>query len=123
MKNNKNFNGMSYRQVQRSNSENKIKLQSEELQLLRNSGFKNIGWDKVIQLHVKIQELLDSPYRLNWTLSELFVEAERIGNKYQSPAEIMEFEQHFTAISQEIEVEIDRCFPDTVLEIIDFSKR
>jgi hypothetical protein len=118
----KEFNGMSYRQVQRSNSGNKSKITSEEVELLKNSGYKNVRWEKVTQLYLKIQEMLTSPYRENWSLDELFLEADRIGLKYQSVDEIATFEQQFTMLSQEIDDEIDRHFPDTEVEIIDFSR-
>ena len=116
------FNGMGYRQVQRSNSDNKAKITSEEIELLKNSGYKNVGWEKVTQLNLKLQEMLTSPYRENWSLDELFLEADRIGQKYQSADEIATFEKQFTILSQEIDDEIDRHFPDTQVEIIDFSK-
>jgi hypothetical protein len=118
----KEFNGMGYRQVQRSNSDNKAKMQSEEVQLLKNSGYKNVGWEKVTQLYLKIQEMSISHYSENWSLSELFVEADRIGRKYQSADEIATFEKQVTMLSQEIDDEIDRCFPDTEVETIDFSR-
>ena len=118
----KEFNGMNYRQVQRSNSDRKIELKSTEIQLLKNIGCKNVGWEKVTQLYLKIQEMLTSPYRDNWSLDELFLEADRIGNKYQSADEITTFEQKFTTLSQEINDEIERHFPDTQIEIIDFSR-
>jgi hypothetical protein len=118
----KEFNGMGYRQVQRSNSDNKAKMQSEEVQLLKNSGYKNVGWEKVTQLYLKIQEMSISPYLENWSLDELFLEADRIGRKYQSVDEIVTFEKQFTMLSQEIDDEIDRCFPDTEVEKIDFSR-
>ena len=118
----KEFNGMNYRQVQRSNSDRKIELKSTEIQLLKNIGCKNVGWKKVTQLYLKIQEMLTSPYRDNWSLDELFLEADRIGNKYQSVDEITTFEQQFTILSHEINDEIERHFPDTQIEIIDFSR-
>ena len=118
----KEFNGMNYRQVQRSNSDRKIELKSTEIQLLKNIGCKNVGWKKVTQLYLKIQEMLTSPYRDNWSLDELFLEADRIGNKYQSVDEITTFEQQFTILSHEINDEIERHFPDTQTEIIDFSR-
>jgi hypothetical protein len=119
----KEFIGMGYRQVQQANSDNKTKLEPEEIKSLKNSGYKNVGWDKVIQLYTKIQEMLDSPYRGNWSLDELFVEADRIGKKYQSGDEIETFERKFAIVSQEIEEEIERCFPDTEAEVVDFSRR
>jgi hypothetical protein len=122
MANKKEFNGMGYRGVQRSNSDNKAKMRSEEIQLLKNSGYKNVGWEKVTQLYLKLQEMLTSAYRDNWSLGELFAEADRIGQKYQSADEIATFEKQFAILSQEIDDEIDRYFPDTEAEIIDFSR-
>jgi hypothetical protein len=108
----KEFNGMGYRQVQRSNSDNKAKITSEEIQLLKNSGYKNVGWEKVTQLYLKIQAMLTSPYLENWSLDELFLEADRIGRKYQSADEIAIFDKQFTMLSQEIDDEIDRHFSE-----------
>ena len=118
----KEFNSMGYRQVQRSNSDNKAKITSDEIQLLKNSGYKNVSWEKVTQLYLKLQDMLTSPYRENWSLDELFLEADQIGQKYQSVDEIAIFEKQFTMLSQEIDDEIERHFPDTEVEIIDFSK-
>ena len=118
----KEFNGMGYRQVQRSNSDSKAKITSDEIQLLKNSGYKNVGWEKVTQLYLKLPDMLTSPYRENWSLDELFLEADQIGQKYQSVDEIAIFEKQFTMLSQEIDDEIERHFPDTEVEIIDFSK-
>ena len=123
MKSKKEFNGMSYRQVQQANSDNKSKLKPEEIKLIKNTGYKNVGWDDVVQLYTKIKEMLDSPYRGDWSLGDLFLEADRIGQKYQSDDEIETFERKFEIVSQEIETEIDRCFPDTEVEIIDFARR
>ncbi len=122
MANKKEFNGMSYRKVQRSNSDNKALMKLEEIQLLKNSGYKNVGWKKVSQLYLKLQDMLTSHYRENWSLDELFLEADRIGQKYQSVDEITTFEKQFTMLSQEINDEIDRHFPDVEVEIIDFSR-
>ena len=118
----KEFNGMGYRQVQRSNSDSKAKITSDEIQLLKNSGYKNVGWEKVTQLYLKLPDMLTSPYRENWSLDELFLEADRIGRKYQSVDEIATFEKQFMMLSQEIDEEVERHFPDTEVEIIDFSR-
>jgi hypothetical protein len=123
MKSKKVFNGMTYRQVQRYNSENRNKLQPAEIQLLKNNGYKNVGWEKIIQLHEKIQDIASSPYQQNWSISELFVEADRIGNKYQSVEDISTFGQKLSKFIQEIDDETEKYFPDMEAEIIDFSRR
>lgn len=51
------FKEMSYREVQRTNSENRSKLKKESQQWLKDNGYKNLGWDKVIDLYQKIEEL------------------------------------------------------------------
>lgn len=117
----KTFNGMSYREAQRINSENRSKLQKEDLKWLKDHHYKNVGWENVIALAQKIEEFLDK-YRLNdWSLDELFLEADRIGNKYQTSGEIEEFNQKMAQEINEIAEEIDRQFPDTEAEEIDYS--
>lgn len=111
------FQGMSYREAQRSNSQNREKLQKDEQQWLKKNGYKNVGWEAVIQLYEKIQSFLDDS-----TLEDLFLEADRIGNKYQTPEEIAAFNREFSEIVNEISEEVDRHFPDTEVESIDFSK-
>lgn len=115
------FNGMSYRQLQRLNSNNKSKLKYEEVQLLKNGGYKNIGWDKVKDLYLRIEELLNAVYRNGWNLDELFLEANRIGNKYQSAEEIFIHNQELARIVANIDEEIDRHFPDNEIEIIGYK--
>jgi len=111
------FQGMTYREVQRSNTQNRAKLHKDEQQWLKKNGYKNVGWEAVIQLFEKIQSFLEDS-----TLEDLFLEADRIGNQYQTPEEIAAFNQEFSEIVNEISEEIDRQFPDTEAESIDFSK-
>jgi len=113
------FEGMSYREVQRSNSKNRDKLQKADRQWLKENGYKNVGWESVIRLYQKIQAFLDQE---DSTLEDLFLEADRIGNKYLTPEEIAAFNQQLSEIVSEISEEIDRQFPDTEVESIDFSK-
>ena len=115
------FNGMSYREAQRSNSESRSKLQKEDRKWLKNHHYKNAGWENVIAFYQKVQEFLDK-YRLNdWSLEDLFLEADRIGNKYQTREEIEEFHQKMAQEVNEIAEELDRQFPDTEAEVIDYS--
>ncbi|MFM6845931.1 MAG: hypothetical protein ACKPKS_19455 [Dolichospermum sp.] len=56
------------------------------------------------------------------TLEELFLEADRIGNKYLTEEEIQDFNQKLAKELNEISEEIDKQFPQTEIEIIDFSQ-
>lgn len=114
---------MNYRRVQKNNSRNRKKLKKEEQKWLKNNGYKNVGWENVISLYQKIEELLDKAKIDDLTLEELFLEADRIGNKYLTSQEIQDFQQKLSREVNEIADEIDRQFPETEIEIIDFSKQ
>ena len=114
---------MNYRRVQKNNSRNRNKLKKEEQKWLKNNGYKNVGWENVISLYQKIEELLDKAKIDDLTLEELFLEADRIGNKYLTSQEIQDFQQKLSQEVNEIADEIDRQFPETEIEIIDFSKQ
>ncbi|MBH8555864.1 hypothetical protein I8751_26670 [Nostocaceae cyanobacterium CENA357] len=116
------FNGMSYREIQYTNSKNRIKLHREEQSWLKEKRYKNIGWQNVINLYQKIEEILNRYQFEDLTLEELFLEADRIGNKYFTTQEIANFNQKLAIEVNEIAEEIDRQFPDTEIEFIDFSK-
>jgi hypothetical protein len=119
----RNFNGMSYREVQRTNSENRSKLAKADQKGLKTDGYKNVGWENVISLYKKIEELLDKSRFEDLSLEELFLEADRIGNKYLTPSEIADFNQQLSKEVTEVGEIIDRQFPDTEIEIIDYSKK
>ncbi|MBW4683827.1 MAG: hypothetical protein KME40_01755 [Komarekiella atlantica HA4396-MV6] len=119
----KNFNGMSYGEVQRANSKNRSKLIKEDQKWLKDNGYKNIGWKNVINLYTKIEEFLDKSRFEDMSLEELFLEADRIGNKYLTSNEIAEFNQQLSQEVAEIGEIIDQQFPDTEIEIIDYSKK
>ena len=115
---------MSYREVQLANSKNRNELSKADQQWLNNSGYKNVGWDKVIILYKKIEELLRERDNLNdLSLGDLFLEADRIGNKYLTKEEITENNQKLAKASSMINDQIDRSFPDQEDEIIDFSDK
>jgi len=111
--------GMSYREVQGSNTLNRTKLSKADQKWLKENQYKNVGWNAVIQLYQKIEELLNPLPDL--TLEDLFLEADRIGNKYQSAQEIQEFNQQLAQEVNEVSETIDRQFPDTEIEVIDFG--
>ncbi|MBH8574779.1 hypothetical protein I8752_17470 [Nostocaceae cyanobacterium CENA369] len=75
-----------------------------------------------MNLYQKIEELLDKYQLEDLTLEELFLEADRIGNKYLTSQEIEEFNQRLSREVNDISEEIDKQFPDTEIEFIDFSK-
>ena len=115
---------MSYREVQLANSKNRNELSKADQQWLKNSGYKNVGWDKVIILYKKIEELLRERDNLNdLSLGDLFLEADRIGNKYLTKEEITENNQKLAKANSMINDQIDRSFPDQEDEIIDFSDK
>jgi len=119
----RNFNGLSYRETQRANSANRSKLQKEDQKWLRDNGYRNIGWDSVIDLYQKNKEFLDKYSLETLTLEELFLEVDRIGNKYLDSHEIEGFNQALSKELNEIADEIDKQFPDTEIEVIDFSEK
>lgn len=116
------LNGMTYREAQRANSQKRSQLRREDQAWLKQNGYKNVGWINVIKLYQKIEELLET-YQLNdLTLEELFLDADRIGNKYLASQEIEEFQQKLSKEVSEISDVIDQQFPDTEIEAIDFGK-
>ena len=115
LKNGKNFRGMNYRLVQKSNSENRQELSQQDQNWLKVNGYRNVGWDNVIALYQKIEEFNGS------TLESLFLEADRIGNKYQTSEERQEYQQKLATVVNNIAEQIDQQFPDNEVEIIDFS--
>lgn len=119
----RNFNGMSYGKLQRNNSENRSKLKKEDQKWLKDNGYKNVGWENVVTLYQKIEELLDKYCFEDMSLEELFLEADRIGNKYLTIAEIKEFDQQLSKEVAEIGELVDKQFPDTKTEVIDFRQK
>jgi hypothetical protein len=118
------FQSMSYRELQLANSKNRNELSKADQQWLKNSGYKNVGWDKVIILYKKIQELLRERDNLNdLSLGDLFLEADRIGNKYLTNEEVTENNQKLAKANSMINDQIDKSFPDQEDEIIDFSDK
>jgi hypothetical protein len=116
------FGGMGYRDVQRSNSNRRRKLPKAEQKWLKENGYRNVGWDNVIQLYQKINELLSTPDADDPTLEDLFLKAESIGNKYQTAEEREAFNEALRTEAEAIAQKIDQQFPDDGVEFIDFSK-
>lgn len=118
------FRSMSYREVQLANSKNRVLLTKPDQQWLKKSGYKNVGWDKVILLYQKTEELIQEQDYLNdLSLGELFLEADRIGNKYLTAEEIADNNQKLAEVNNRINEQIDQAFPDTEDEVIDFGNK
>ncbi|MEH2211381.1 hypothetical protein [Nostoc sp.] len=118
----RNFRGMSYRAVQLANSKNRSKLHKKNQTWLKENFYKNIGWDNVVTLYQKIEEFIDNYQLEELTLEELFIEADRIGNRYLTNQEINEYNQRLSKEVNEVAEEIDKQFPETEMEFIDFSQ-
>lgn len=119
-KSRKNWNGMSYREVQRANSQNSGKLTKADQRWLKENSYRNVGWEAVINLYQKIEEFFDKAKFEDMSLEELFLEADRIGNKYLTPHEVESFNHQFSKEVAEIGELVDQQFPDTQVEIIDY---
>lgn len=116
------FQGMGYREVQRANSTQRSQLRSEDQKWLKAEGYRNFGWKQVIKLYEKIEEILDKYRYEDWSLEDLYLEVNRIGNKYLSNEEISDVQQKIVQELNEISDLINQQFPDTENEEIDFSQ-
>ncbi len=117
------FCGMSYREIQRSNSTRKSHLSKKDQTWLKENTYRNVGWDNVIKLYQKINDLLSSSDPDGATLEDLFLKADHIGNKYQTSEEIEIFNQTLKAEVESISNAIDQQFPDEELEFADYSQQ
>lgn len=116
------FSGMSYREVQRSNTNRKKKLPKADQTWLKTNGYRNVGWDNVIKLYQKINDFLASPGADELTLEELFLRADQIGKKYQTTEEVNAFEHALQTEIDAISEQIDHQFPDQEVEIVNYSQ-
>ena len=113
---------MSYRQVQRKNSRDRQLLTKENQAWLKAQGYRNLGWNNVIQLLEKIRELQEQETVKSLTLEELFIEADRIGNNYLDSQEVNQRHQRIAQELNKISDIIDSQYPDQTIEIVDYSK-
>ena len=114
------FQGLTYVQVQRQNSDNRRQLSPENQRWLKENGYRNVGWEAVIQLFEKIEELRAKEKVADLSLEDLFLEADRVGNKYQTTEEIQAFNQALSERVERISDLVDQQFPDTEVEVIDY---
>ena len=117
------FENMGYRKVQRKNSRNRKLLTAEHQKWLKNNGYRNIGWQNVINLYQKIAELQSEERIDNLDLEELFLEADRIGNKYLTNEEVRANEQKLAQEVNQIAEIIDSQFSDNTITVIDYSNQ
>jgi len=121
-KKSKTFAKMNYRQIQRKNSRDRLKLTKENQKWLKANSYKNLGWPNVISLFKKIKELKEKENIKQLSLEQLFIEADFVGNKYLSAQEINSRNLRIAKELNDIAEIIDAQFPDTTREIIDYSK-
>lgn len=117
------FSGMGYREVQRANSSRRNELSKAKQALLKKQGYKNVGWDNVIALYQKLNELSLAAGPVEDTLQELILKADRIGSKYQTSEEIADFNRKLSAEVNEIADIVDRQFPEPEMEFVDYSRQ
>ena len=110
-----------YSQLQSANKQGRSELRKPDQIWLKMNGYKNVGWDKAIELSEKIADFKSQYDREDDSLEDLFLEADRIGNKYQTPEEIAAFQAALTAEVNAIADLVDEQFPDTEIEIIDYG--
>lgn len=106
------FSGMDYREVQRSNASRRQRLDQEVQRTLKADGYKNIGWENVIALYQKINELTLQRDPTEETLEDLFLIAEQVGSKYQTAKEVAEFNQKLASEVNKVADKIEQQFPE-----------
>ena len=116
------FEGMKYRKVQRKNKRNRNLLKTENQQWLKDNNFKNSGWQNIIDLYCKIVELQRQEEIGEMDLENLFLEADRIGNKYFTPQELQAKQQAISKELNEIANILDKQYPAREIEVVDYSK-
>ena len=116
------FKSMRYSQVQRKNSRNRRLLVKDKQQWLKDNGYRNVGWQNVINLYEKIQKIQQAENIKSLTIEELFLEADRIGNKYCDSKEINQHNSKIARELDEIADMIDAHFPDRTIEVVDYSQ-
>lgn len=114
------FSGMGYREVQRANGDRRSQLPQKSQVWLKQNGYRNVGWDNVIRLYQKINDLADDQED---SLEDLFLKADQIGEKYQTAEERAQFNQQLSDVVGKIDALVDEQFPEEEAEVIDFSRR
>ncbi len=110
-----------YRQLQAFNKQSRSQLRPDDRQWLKVNAYKNVGWDGAIALYEKIIDYKAKYDLEEESLEDLFLEADRIGNKYQTPEEIAAFQAALAIEVNAIADLVDQQFPDTTTEFIDYG--
>ena len=110
-----------YTELQAFNKQSRSELRRDDRQWLKAHGYKNVGWDCAIALYEKIIDYKEKYALEDETLEDLFLEADRIGNKYQTPEEIETFQAALPFEVNVIADMVDQQLPDTTTEIIDYG--
>lgn len=110
-----------YSQLQAFNKQSRSELRPDDRQWLKANSYKNVGWDCAIALYEKIIDYKAKYDLEDESLEDLFLEADRIGNKYQTPEEIEAFQAALALEVNAIADLVDEQFPDTTTEIIDYG--
>lgn len=118
----KTFARMTYRQLQRKNKSDRAQLSKKDCIWLKTNNYRNIGWTNVINLFQKIKELKERESIRKLDLEQLFIEADRIGNKYLTGKEIQNRNLKIARELNEIADIIDSQFPDNTVEVVDYSR-
>jgi hypothetical protein len=113
--------GFGYRELQQENDRLRQQLTSENQAILKANRYRNVSWPNVIALFTKISNMIEIEDLAVSELDSLFLEVDRIGNKYQSSEEIQAFQAAMAFEAEAISEIIDRVFPDNEPEFIDFS--
>ena len=116
------FEGMKYRQVQRKNSRNRNLLSQEQQKWLKVNNYRNLGWNNVINLFTKIREIRQQSEIESLSLEELFLEAERLGNKYLDNRDLQKRNLEIAQELGQIANLFDTQFPDNTVEVIDYAQ-
>jgi hypothetical protein len=110
-----------YTQLQAFNKQSRSELRRDDRQWLKVNGYKNVGWDCAIALYEKIIDYKAKYDLEDDSLEDLFLEADRIGNKYQTSEEIETFQSSLAFAANAIADLVDKQYPDTVTEFIDYG--
>jgi hypothetical protein len=117
------YRDLDYPALQAQNSQQRAQLSLEQRRHLQQQGYKNVGWEKVIALAERLEQLRMPGEFADWSLDELFLEAERVGDRYQTPDEIARHRDQMAVETAAIEALIEQQFPDPDPEVIDFAHR
>lgn len=122
-RNRRTFEGLNYQQTQRHNRDRREQLSRAIQAELKASGYRNVGWDNVIRLYQHLDERFRQQQIDDMSLEDLFLEADRIGNKYLTAEEQESNRRLLAAETSQIAPLIDQHFPDNTTEMVSFAPK